>query len=435
MNTKKQVSPSFAFARYAALGLPLAFASLPLYVHVPKLYSTVTPLGLAAIGTILLAVRSLDMVIDPFIGSFSDTLQSRRQLVMAIAVPILALGYFALFYPLVFEGHLSAAVWLTGSLVVTYAGFSVLMINYYAMGVGLAHSPNGHTRVALWREAAMLVGVLAASILPSVLMGTLTPRTAYGVFAVILSILLIFSAFVTLPMRVVLTGPARTRFLPFALLRNRRICWLLAVVLIDALPLAITSTLFLFFVDDVLGVPDQAGLMLGLYFISAVIGMPLWSHLSTFIGKVGTLFFSMLLSICFFIWAALLGRGDAHSFYVICFLSGMTLGADAVLLPAIFAEELDAAQAQLGSGFGWWNFLNKAALALAAGIALPLLAAGGYRPGAINNSHVLALLSASYALFPCGCKVVAAGMLYFSPLARKSPAPFPSGTTLENVNA
>jgi len=99
-------------------------------------------------------------------------------------------------------------------------------------------------------------------------------------------------------------------------------------------------------------------------------------------------------------------------------LSGMTLGADTVLLPSLFAEELVTAQSQLGAGFGWWNFLNKAALALAAGITLPLLTAGGYRPGIANNAHALALLSAAYALLPCGCKIAAAAAIYFSPLTR-----------------
>jgi Na+/melibiose symporter-like transporter len=114
----------------------------------------------------------------------------------------------------------------------------------------------------------------------------------------------------------------------------------------------------------------------------------------------------------------LLGRGDANAFYVVCFLSGMTLGADTVLLPSIFSEELDAAEAELGSGFGWWNFLNKAALALAAGFALPSLALGGYHPGIANSHQALMTLSAAYALLPCGCKVAAAAALYFSPLAR-----------------
>jgi GPH family glycoside/pentoside/hexuronide:cation symporter len=409
------------YARYAALGLPLAFASLPLYVHVPKLYSTVTPLSLAAIGIILLAVRSMDMIVDPLIGSLSDRAQARRGTIMAAALPVLALGYAALFYPPAFASGLSAGLWLTASLIVTYAGFSILMINYYAMGVGLAHAPHEHTRVALWREAAMLIGVLTASVLPSALMGALGLKAAYGVLAVILAVLLVLAAFVTLAMKGLRPPPPpQSRFLPFAILKYRRIRWILFVVLVNALPLAITSTLFLFFVEDVIGTPDQSGVMLGFYFLSAVAGMPLWSRLSARIGKINTLLFSMFASICCFIWAALLGRGDANAFYAVCFLSGMTLGADTVLLPAIFSEELDVAKAELGAGFGWWNFLNKAALALAAGIALPSLALGGYHPGIANSHQALMILSAAYAVLPCGCKVAAAAALYFSPLARNS---------------
>ena len=132
MDTERQTHSALGYARYAALGVRLAFASLPLYIHVPNLYSNLTPLGLAAIGIVLLSVRSLDMVVDPFIGSLSDTLPTRRRLIMAIAMPVLALGYFALFRPPNLVGRVLAAAWLTASLVVTYAGFSILMINYYA---------------------------------------------------------------------------------------------------------------------------------------------------------------------------------------------------------------------------------------------------------------------------------------------------------------
>ena len=418
MNVLEQGQTTSRYALYAALGVPLAFASLPLYVHVPNLYATVSPLDLATIGFILLAVRSLDMIADPLIGSLSDAYQKQRRTIMAIAVPILALGYFALFHPPGLSHRGPAAAWLAASLVVTYAGFSILMINYYAMGVGLARSAQQHTHVALWREGAMLIGVLAASILPSALMGAFTPRAAYGALAIILPILLTLAACVTLWLRTGTADSPQAQFLPFGLLQNRRLRWMLFVILINALPLAITSTLFLFFVGDILGVPDQAGVMLGLYFLSAVIGMPLWSRLSAIIGKINTLLISMFASICCFVWAALLGEGDAHAFYVICFLSGITLGADTVLLPSLFAEELVTARSQLGAGFGWWNFLNKAALALAAGITLPLLSAGGYRPGITNNSHALTLLSVAYALLPCGCKIAAAAALYFSPLTQ-----------------
>ena len=42
-------------AAYGLLALPLAFAALPIYVHVPRLYSEAVGLSLVAIGAILLA--------------------------------------------------------------------------------------------------------------------------------------------------------------------------------------------------------------------------------------------------------------------------------------------------------------------------------------------------------------------------------------------
>ncbi len=42
---------------YGALGLPLAFAALPIYVHAPKLYGDDLGLSLALVGGVLLASR------------------------------------------------------------------------------------------------------------------------------------------------------------------------------------------------------------------------------------------------------------------------------------------------------------------------------------------------------------------------------------------
>ena len=42
-----------ALAAYGALGLPLAFAALPIYVHVPRLYAEGLGLSLALVGAVL----------------------------------------------------------------------------------------------------------------------------------------------------------------------------------------------------------------------------------------------------------------------------------------------------------------------------------------------------------------------------------------------
>ena len=58
------------------------------------------------------------------------------------------------------------------------------------------------------------------------------------------------------------------------------------------------------------------------------------------------------------------------------------------------------------------NFATKLNLALAAGIALPLLAWLGYVPGA-QDANGLAMLTAAYCLLPCALKAMAMGGLQF----------------------
>jgi glycoside/pentoside/hexuronide:cation symporter, GPH family len=64
-----------------------------------------------------------------------------------------------------------------------------------------------------------------------------------------------------------------------------------------------------------------------------------------------------------------------------------------------------------GAYFGWWNFATKLNLALAAGIALPLLGVFGYTPGA-QDAGALQALTLAYCLLPCGLKLIAASLLW-----------------------
>lgn len=86
-----------------------------------------------------------------------------------------------------------------------------------------------------------------------------------------------------------------------------------------------------------------------------------------------------------FAWASLLGAGDLYSFALICIASGLALGAD-LALPAAIAADLGERQGQAGACFGVWNFVAKLNLAIAAGLALPLLGQFGYVPGGSDGS-------------------------------------------------
>jgi Na+/melibiose symporter-like transporter len=65
-------------------------------------------------------------------------------------------------------------------------------------------------------------------------------------------------------------------------------------------------------------------------------------------------------------------------------------------------------QAQTNAYFGWWTFVTKLNLALAAGLSLPLLQWLGYIPS--SQEHI-APLRMAYCFWPCVLKLLAAGVL------------------------
>ena len=141
--------------------------------------------------------------------------------------------------------------------------------------------------------------------------------------------------------------------------------------------------------------------------------MPLWVRLVPRLGLARTWLAGMGLSVAVFIWAATLGTGDVWPFLVVCALSGIALGTDLSLPGAMLAGlvgQLGARGQREGAYFGWWNFATKLNLALAAGLALPLLALFGYVPGA-RDPAALQTLTIAYCLLPCVLKLLAAAAL------------------------
>jgi len=190
---------------------------------------------------------------------------------------------------------------------------------------------------------------------------------------------------------------------------------LLTVYLVNGIASAIPATLVLFFIRDRLDAPAFEPLFLGAYFLAAALSMPLWVRAVARFGLTRSWLASMLLAIAAFAWAAVLGAGDVIGFALVCLASGIALGADLSLPGALLAGVIRRAghggQSE-GLYFGWWNFATKLNLALAAGIALPLLGLFGYAPGS-RDAQALAALTLAYCALPCALKLAAAALLYW----------------------
>ncbi|WP_119353385.1 MFS transporter [Azohydromonas sediminis] len=395
---------------YGGLGLPLAFVALPLYVMLPNHYASVFGVPLGLLGAVLLGARLFDAVTDPWIGRLVDRWfahSTARVLVAAVAAAVAAaVGFRALFFPPV-EGTAALLVWCAAALVWTYLAYSVLAVLHQAWGARLGGDAAQRARVVAWREGFALVGVLVASVLPTLAgMGAAT-----AVFAVALAagVALLAQAPRTAS-HAATAGRVPSMTLPLGDAAFRR---LLAVFLVNGIASAVPATLVLFFIRDRLDAPAFEPLFLASYFAAGALSMPLWVRVVRRVGLARAWLAGMLLAVAAFVWAALLGAGDVAAFTVVCIASGLALGADLALPGALLAGVIQRAgrsgQAE-GAYFGWWNFATKLNLALAAGLALPLLQWFGYTPGS-REPQALAALTLAYCALPCVLKLGAAALL------------------------
>ncbi len=393
---------------YGALGLPLAMAALPVYVHVPRFYAETVGLDLALLGAILLFARLLDAGLDPLIGWWGDRRRARRGMIL-LALPCLALGMLALMHP----PALHAAGWLALSLAITYLGYSLASIGLQAWGAELGRDSRERTLLTASREGFGLLGVVAAAVLPALLAADAAlglSRLAW-VFVGLLAALAGLTLLATpRPVFVPRAVPEATAS-PLAPLRDAAFRRLLAVYVGSGIAAALPATLVLFFVADVLQAEAWGGAFLALYFVAGAAGLTFWVKLARRIGRVRAWIAGMLLSSLAFVWAYGLGAGDVGAFALVCLVSGLALGTDLALPAALLADlaEREQGSARAGGYFGWWNLVTKLNLALAAGIALPLLAWLGYRP---NGSEGTAALAAVYCLLPVGFKLISAALAW-----------------------
>lgn len=423
--------PLAPYSLYGLLGLPLAFVSLPLYVNLPRHYAEQYAMPLGTLGLLLLATRLLDAVLDPRIGLWVDRLfaqHARRSWgVAALASVVMAIGFAALWMPpsaAIQASSLSAnpwplLMWLGVSLVITYLAYSVVSIVHQTWGARWGGSADQRAKLVAWREGFALIGVLLASVLPAWL-GLATTS-----WALVISLCVgLCALYATLPAHqaslVNLTNSNNTTGScasddgsPWS---NPAFVALMVVFLINGTASAMPATLLPFFVRDTLQAASWEPVFLGSYFVAAAAGLPLWIALVKRIGLGRSWLCGMGLSILAFSAVPLLGPGDAWVFEAICILTGLALGADLAIPSALLTGVIHHAglgQQSEGRFFGWWTGATKLNLALASGVALPLLGWAGYQTGA-DNPHNQMVLSLTYGLLPCVFKVLAATALWLS---------------------
>lgn len=395
-------APRLAYALFAMM---LGTAGLPIYIHAPKFFVDQYGVSLGALGASLFVLRLLDFVQDPLLGSLAEKTSAARARPVWAAITIMALGMVGLF---AITPPIAPVLWFSLTLLCVFSGFSFLTIRLYAQGV-TSFGADRQLDLARWRETGSLLGVCCAAMAPTLLL-VVTGRP-YAAFAIGFAGLAVIAGFVmskhwSRSAQEVRGGGGFSTALADPVVRQ-----LLILAVLNTAPVAVSSTLFLFFVESRLQVPQMAGPLLILFFISAAISAPIWTFLAGRFGPRPVLLVAMIAAIVSFFYAFFLQSGQVTAFMLICIASGATLGADLSILPAVFAKRLAVTKAQAAVGFGFWNFASKISLALAAVVVLPALERFGYQPGLDNSQNGLLALSVGYAAVPCILKLFAIWVL------------------------
>lgn len=403
---------------YGSLATPLAMLGLPLYIYLPTYYSQTLHLNVAVVGMVLFFARLSDVFIDPFLGYTSDQFNSRfgkRKPFIAVGVVVLIISFYALIHP----PSSYQVLWLFIFSTLVYFGWSLVSIPYLAWSAEISTDSYETTRLSSARELFAMLGLILALLIPYLYDVSHSPdqslQLLYGAFLITLLMMLPLNLFGL--HHPALKSQSAIAFWALVHLwkKSPELYRLQGAFVLNSLGNALPATLFLFYVELVLQIPQKTGTFLLVYFAAGIVALPFWTWLSNKIGKSKSWSLSMILASIAFAFVPFLNAGDTNAFLLITIISGLSLGADMALpssMQADIVQKLQKPDENFGGVlFGIWAMLTKLSLAFAVGIGFVILGIVGFDPAAPSQNSLLTL-SLLYGTLPVLLKLSAVLLIH-----------------------
>lgn len=438
---------------HGSIGMPLAIIGYPLAIFLPPFYAQEMGVSMALMALVLMVARISDIITDPLIGTLSDRWQTRfgrRKPWLVMGVPLMLLGTVMIFMPSEGVG-VNYLLWWT---VLMYLGWTMVTLPYGAWGAELSPLYHQRSRVVAAREGYVLVGMFLAALAPAGiqalgaryqagytdgwLMETAVMLfgrngelgTGYGPIMAAMGWLML----ILLPLTVFLVvwkvkeGPPQAAQSTdwkkgLRIMKNngpfkRMILMLLVVVTAEAF----RNALSVFFMQHVIQIQAQIGLMYLLYFAVGLLGIPFWLYMGRRIGKHRAFCAALLFSSAGIIGMFFLGKGQLLPFAILFAIKGFCFAAFQFLPLSMLADivDLDTARSReqrTGLFFAMSGMAQKSAMALGIGLSLGLLSLVGFAPtAAVHSESQLLSLRVLYIFGPVLLYLVACAIAWRYPL-------------------
>jgi GPH family glycoside/pentoside/hexuronide:cation symporter len=381
---------------YAIFALPLSFIGIPIYIYLPEFYSSNFGISLSSIGFVVLLTRIFDTITDPLCGHISDMFAVYRKLIICFSALLLGISFYFLFNPIIQNKAFNLIVFS----VTTYLFFSLLTVNH----LSLISNFDDKVRTSSLREVFTVVGLLLATIVPSVLMLQYSSLQVFRIIGFSMCFLLLLC--VWLFYKNIQIKPSKTYAKPnWSGIRTSIIWKYFTILLFNGMAIAAPSTLVIFYIKNFLELGNYIGIFLGSYFLSAIVFIPIWKILCKKVGALQLFKIGMIGSIATFSLCYFVGKSDFYFYLSICLFSGIFFGID-LIAPTIITNDIIEKQ-NIGDSitfiFSITHFISKISIAIVSGILLVIL---GSKFGDDYNN----IIHFSYTILPCILKIIS---LYF----------------------
>ncbi|MFZ4603040.1 MAG: MFS transporter [Caulobacterales bacterium] len=415
---------SWRLAAFALPCVPVAAMLMPVVVYLPNYYATDLGVSLGAIGMAFGIVRLFDLWLDPSLGFLIDktnTRFGRFKPWLVVGMPIAVLAVWMLFMaPPGIDGS-----YILFWLILGFLGQSMASMAHVAWAARVAPEYGERTRVFGWWQAFTVLGMLVVLAMPPLMkigfgLDYASGVRAMGWFVVLTLPAAILVALLAIREPAAAPNSSASNWRHFlALLRRPSVLRLLAADILIGTGPVIAGTLFFFYFEAIRGWDrSEAGLLLLLYFLGALIGAPLWTGLGRKIGKHRALAMaavayaiaqaSVLIAPPGLVWAI-----------VAMTLAGVPYSAGPILLRAMMADLADEERLQSGVDrngllFGMLSGAVKIGSAFAVFASATALEVLGFQAGLADENDPLALaaLAAAFAVAPALLGLAGAALIF-----------------------
>lgn len=409
----------------SSLAFPLSGIGLPVAVYLSPFYANEVGLGVALTGLLFMLLRLWDVAIDPVIGYMVDRFTSgfgRARPWIIACVPVLMISaWFVYMPPREGAGPLYFVIWM----LIFYIGATFLLIARNAWVADVAVDYDDRSRHFVTIEVVSILSMLFLLMVPVIVAASGGAGDRYAQIGAMGWCLII-----SLPLAAALSiffVPDKPKLEPgggaghsFSFKEIGRACaqpllrTVLVLEILVGMGISVTSSLYLFVAESVFGLSDiEASLLLVVYFVSSVIGLPVWMRIAARTEKHKAVCAAVMMSaLSYSLYYLVADTGGFWAPAAAAVINGFAFTAPLVIGRSMTADVIEWEYARSGKNHaGLYYGLNAAAYKVGASLAIgaAYLLVGlwaGYEAGADNSAEAIHGLLIIFCVLPA--------LLYFA---------------------